>query len=108
MMAITHLHLLLQLLHADDVRLDGVVDQVEVLGGHLLDSQARLFEFRGGLILAVGVEVHLHGEVPGVLQVLQLVLEGYAEAHRPVISAFSSYFYCLHAWPEGFGRKVIF
>ena len=55
-------------------------------------TQARFFEYWGGLLLAVGVEVHLHGEVPGVLQVLQLVLEGYAEAHRPVISAFSSCF----------------
>ena len=70
MATITHLHPLLQLLHADNVGLDGIVDQVEVLEGHLLDSQARFFEFRGGLFLAVGVEVHLHGEVPGLFQVL--------------------------------------
>jgi hypothetical protein len=92
MATVTHLHLLLQLLHAEGVGLDGVVDLVEVLEGHLLD----FFESRCGLFLAVGVEVLFLGEVPGLLEVLYLVLEAYAEAHRPAISAFSSFLYSLH------------
>ena len=108
MATITHLHPLLQLLHADGVGLDGVVDQVKVLKGHLPDSKALFFESRGGLFLAVGVEVLLHSEVPGLLEVLYLVLEGNTEAHRPAILVFSLYLYCLHVWPEGFDRKIIF
>ena len=92
METVTHLHLLLQFLHAEGVGLDGVVDLVKVLEGYLLD----FLESRCGFFLAVGVEVLLLGVVPGLLEVLYLVLEIYAEAHRPAISAFSSFLYCLH------------
>jgi hypothetical protein len=52
--------------------------------GHLLD----LLEPRCGFFFfAVGVKVLLLGEVPSLLQVLDLVLEVDAEAYRPVNSA---------------------
>ena len=108
MATVTHLHPLLQLLHADGVGLDGVVDLVKVLDGHLLDSQAFFLESRCGLFLAVGVEVLLLSEVPGLLEVLYLVFEGYAEAHRPAIFAFSSFLYRLHVQHEGFRQEIHF